>query len=61
MDVIFALCTIFGCGFSYDGQLENKYYFQVNTPEADYGFVVQIEPKFTVYHDMVHYRYREMR
>jgi hypothetical protein len=29
-----------GYGFSYDGFLDNKYYFQVNTPDTDYGIVV---------------------
>lgn len=39
-----------GFGFGYDGTEDDKHYFQVNTPEADYGFVVD---KSNVYCDVV--------
>lgn len=29
-----------GYGFSYDGCHDSKHYFQVNTPKADYGWVM---------------------
>ena len=29
-----------GYGLSYDGLHESKHYFQVNTPNADYGWVL---------------------
>lgn len=51
------LCTLLGYGVSYDGQLENKHFFQLNTPNVNYGFVVKIENQSTtMYWDMIHYK-----
>lgn len=38
--MILILALLAGYGFSYDGFQDNKHYFQINTPEADYGWVL---------------------
>ena len=38
--MIFLAILMSGYGIGYDGYEANKYYFQVNTPKADYGIVV---------------------
>lgn len=37
-------------GASYDGFSENKHYFQINTPKADYGIVLE---DMNLYCDMI--------
>jgi hypothetical protein len=49
--VLFSVIFSFGYGVSYDGKVEGKHYLQVNTPEADYGLIVE---KDKVYCDMVY-------
>jgi hypothetical protein len=40
-------------GISYDGCQEKKHYFQVNTPDTDYGFVMDTQTK-EIYCDLVY-------
>ena len=54
MNELIVLCSlIYSMGYSlaYDGNQDGKHYFQVNTPEADYGLVLE---KSNIYCDLVH-------
>jgi hypothetical protein len=48
--VLFSVICSMGYGFHYDGKEEGKHYVQVNTPDADYGLVLE---KDKIYCDMV--------
>lgn len=42
MNALLSLWIIIsGYGFGYDGSQDNKHYFHVSTPKADYGFVLE--------------------
>lgn len=49
---MFLLVFLFGYGFTYDGYVDNKYYFQINTPKTDYGIVVSEKEIYcdTIFH-----------
>jgi hypothetical protein len=54
MNELIVLCSLIysmGYGLAYDGKQDGKHYFQVNTPEADYGLVLE---KSNIYCDLVH-------
>lgn len=54
MNELIVLCSLIysmGYGLAYDGNQDGKHYFQVNTPEADYGLVLE---KSNIYCDLVH-------
>lgn len=56
MQTILLLCVIAcnsGYGFGYDGCVDKEYYFQVNTPTADYGIVVSED---SIYCDTIFYK-----
>lgn len=41
MNALISLCILlFGYGAGYDGTQDNKHYFHLSTPKADYGFVL---------------------
>lgn len=40
MNAIFAILAILSSCCGYDGSQENKHYFHLSTPKADYGFVL---------------------
>lgn len=42
-----------GYGFGYNGCEGRNYYFEVNTPKADYGLVVELDENPQVYCDVV--------
>lgn len=50
---MFLLLMLTGYGFSYDGCVDDKYYFQINTPKTDYGIVVSADE---VYCDTIYNR-----
>lgn len=42
MNALIAICVLLsGYGVGYDGAEDNKHYFHVSTPQADYGFVLE--------------------
>jgi hypothetical protein len=49
--VLWCLLCSTGYGLAYDGNQEGKHYFQVNTPKADYGLVLE---KSNIYCDLVY-------
>jgi hypothetical protein len=51
--IVTLLCILSQYGFSYDGKEENKHYFQVNTPDTDYGFVMDTKTK-EIYCDTIY-------
>lgn len=54
MNALIALCVLLSnYGFSYDGLHDSKHYFQINTPEADYGWVLSEKE---LYCDVVYYK-----
>lgn len=56
MQGLLFVCCLIGSVFSYDGKVDNKHYFQVNTPEADYGFILDLENEPYLYCDTIYYR-----
>lgn len=48
----YLLVFFLGYGIGYDGCEENKIYFHVNTPSADYGFIVQ-DKEPVIYCDII--------
>ena len=51
--LIVILSIVSQYGFHYDGFSEQKHYFQVNTPDTDYGFVMDTQTK-EIYCDLVY-------
>lgn len=52
MNAILAI-VLSGYGFWYDGYESHKYYFEVNTPSADYGLVLDMTETPKVYCDVI--------
>ena len=39
--ILSIICLLSQYGIGYDGTEDNKHYFHVSTPKADYGFVLE--------------------
>jgi len=52
MNLILSL-VLSGYGFAYNGCEGRNYYFEVNTPKIDYGFVVEMTETPKVYCDVI--------
>lgn len=52
----FLSIVLSGFGLGYDGCSGDNYYFEVNTPNVDYGIVVELDQDPEVYCDVVSYK-----